>query len=106
METPAPVKVYGPVMSPAVSRVLGCLLEKDVPFQLINVNMSKGEHKSPEFLKLQVRVNPPLSLPVSSCLANSMVLILVDQPFGQVPAFQDEAIALFGNLPPWILFIL
>ncbi|KAJ8437417.1 hypothetical protein Cgig2_031938 [Carnegiea gigantea] len=71
MGTSAPVKVYGPPMSTAVSRVLGCLLEKDVPFQLINVNMSKGEHKSPEFLKLQ--------------------------PFGQVPAFQDEAITLFES---------
>jgi glutathione S-transferase len=49
-----PVKVYGPAMSTAVSRVLACLLEKNVDFQLISVNMSKGEHKKPEFLKIQV----------------------------------------------------
>ncbi|GAB4828394.1 hypothetical protein Ancab_035392 [Ancistrocladus abbreviatus] len=67
----APVKVYGPTLSTAVSRVLACLLEKDVQFQLINVNMSKGEHKSPDFLKMQ--------------------------PFGQVPAFQDESISLFES---------
>lgn len=66
-----PVKVYGPPLSTAVSRVLACLLEKDVQFQLIPVNMSKGEHKSPDFLKIQ--------------------------PFGQVPAFQDENISIFES---------
>ncbi|KDP36862.1 hypothetical protein JCGZ_08153 [Jatropha curcas] len=66
-----PVKVYGPTLSPAVCRVLACLIEKDVNFQLIPINMSKGEHKKPEFLKIQ--------------------------PFGQVPAFQDESISLFES---------
>ncbi|XP_077246747.1 glutathione S-transferase F11-like [Tasmannia lanceolata] len=67
----ATVKVYGPPMSTAVSRVLACLLEKEVEFQLINVDMSKGEHKKPDFLKLQ--------------------------PFGQVPAFQDENTTVFES---------
>ncbi|KAK8624445.1 hypothetical protein V6N13_065790 [Hibiscus sabdariffa] len=66
-----PVTVHGPPLSTAVSRVLACLIEKDVPFQLIPVNMAKGEHKSPDFLKIQ--------------------------PFGQVPAFQDEATSLFES---------
>ncbi|XP_062164153.1 glutathione S-transferase-like [Alnus glutinosa] len=66
-----PVKVYGPAMSTAVSRVLACLLEKNVDFQLIPVNMSKGEHKKPDFLKIQ--------------------------PFGQVPAFEDDGISLFES---------
>ncbi|KAF8410354.1 hypothetical protein HHK36_002882 [Tetracentron sinense] len=65
------VKIYGPPMSTAVSRVLACLLEKEVQFQLININLSKGQHKKPDFLKLQ--------------------------PFGQVPAFQDEGISLFES---------
>ncbi|CAL5418527.1 hypothetical protein CsSME_00036369 [Camellia sinensis var. sinensis] len=65
------VKVYGPPLSTAVSRVLSCLLEKDVQFQLISINMAKGEHKKADFLKLQ--------------------------PFGQVPAFQDESISLFES---------
>ncbi|XP_022144162.1 glutathione S-transferase-like [Momordica charantia] len=65
------VKVYGPPFSTAVSRVLACLLEKNVEFHLIPVNMAKGEHKRPEFLKIQ--------------------------PFGQVPAFQDESISLFES---------
>ncbi|XP_059636694.1 glutathione S-transferase F10-like [Cornus florida] len=66
-----PVKVYGPPLSTAVSRVLACLLEKDVDYQLITVNMSKGEHKKPDYLKIQ--------------------------PFAQVPAFQDESISLFES---------
>ncbi|CAO2817593.1 unnamed protein product [Amaranthus hypochondriacus] len=66
-----PVKVYGPPLSTAVSRVLCCLLEKQVHYELINVNMAKAEHKSPDYLKIQ--------------------------PFGQVPAFQDESITLFES---------
>ncbi|XP_010935200.1 glutathione S-transferase F8, chloroplastic [Elaeis guineensis] len=65
------VKVYGPPMSTAVSRVLACLLEKEVEFQLLPINLSKGQHKSPDFLKLQ--------------------------PFGQVPAFQDDSTTLFES---------
>lgn len=66
-----PVKVYGPPLSTAVSRVLACLIEKDVPFQLLPVNMAKGEHRSPDYLKIH--------------------------PFGQVPAFQDDSITLFES---------
>ncbi|KAI3419856.1 Mechanosensitive ion channel protein [Psidium guajava] len=67
----APVKVYGPPLWTAVSRVLACLLEKDVEFQLVPVNMAKGEHKNPVFLTIQ--------------------------PFGQVHAFQDESITIFAG---------
>ncbi|XP_048444277.1 glutathione S-transferase-like [Pyrus x bretschneideri] len=66
-----PVKVYGPPLSTAVSRVLACLHEKGVDYQLISVNMAKGEHKKPDYLKIQ--------------------------PFGQVPAFEDEDISLFES---------
>ncbi|KAF9621752.1 hypothetical protein IFM89_027606 [Coptis chinensis] len=67
----AAVKVHGPPLSTAVSRVLACLIEKDVPFQIISVNMDKREHKSPDYLKIQ--------------------------PFGQVPTFEDEHITLFES---------
>ncbi|KAI0500077.1 hypothetical protein KFK09_018285 [Dendrobium nobile] len=67
----ATVTVYGPPISTAVSRVLTCLLEKDVPFQLAAVDMAKGQHRSPDFLKLQ--------------------------PFGKVPAFKDENTSLFES---------
>ncbi|CAI9117008.1 OLC1v1018314C1 [Oldenlandia corymbosa var. corymbosa] len=65
-----PVKIYGPISSPSVCRVVVCLLEKDVHnFQLVPVNLAKGENKTPQYLKIQ--------------------------PFGQVPAFQDESVGLF-----------
>ncbi|XP_072979795.1 glutathione S-transferase F11-like [Typha angustifolia] len=67
----ASVKVYGPAMSTAVSRVLACLLEKEVQFQLLPISLAKAQHKTPDFLKLQ--------------------------PFGQVPAFQDEGTTLFES---------
>lgn len=57
-----PVKVYGPPISTAVSRVLACLLEKGVDYQLISVNMSKGEHKKPDYLKIQVAIISRISL--------------------------------------------
>ncbi|XP_051139907.1 glutathione S-transferase PARB-like [Andrographis paniculata] len=66
-----PVKLYGPPMSTAVARVLACLHEKEVQFQLVPLDMSKGEHKMPDYLKLQ--------------------------PFGQVPAFEDGSITLFES---------
>ncbi|XP_042034853.1 glutathione S-transferase APIC-like isoform X2 [Salvia splendens] len=50
----AAVKVYGPPFSTAVARVMVTLLEKDVPFQLLPVNMAKAEHKKPDYLKIQV----------------------------------------------------
>ncbi|KAK8945385.1 Glutathione S-transferase F10 [Platanthera guangdongensis] len=49
----AAVTVYGPPLSTAVARVLACLFEKEVSFQLAAVDMAKGQHKSPDFLKLQ-----------------------------------------------------
>ncbi|KAK3038901.1 hypothetical protein RJ639_028623 [Escallonia herrerae] len=48
------VTVYGPPTAPSVSRVLACLYEKEIKFDLINIDMSKREHRSPDFLKMQV----------------------------------------------------
>nr|AHY20028.1 glutathione S-transferase [Tulipa fosteriana] len=65
------IKVYGPAVSTAVSRVLACLLEKELDFKLLPIELSKRQHKTQDFLKLQ--------------------------PFGQVPAFQDDATAIFES---------
>ncbi|KAJ6801306.1 glutathione S-transferase F11-like [Iris pallida] len=65
------VRIYGPPFSTAVSRVLACLVEKEVEFQLVPINLAKAQHKSPDFIKLQ--------------------------PFGQVPAFQDDTTTLFES---------
>ena len=54
MATPAPiVKVYyGKPMLPDVSRVLACLYEKDVKFDLID--MYEGQQINPDLIKFQV----------------------------------------------------
>lgn len=95
----APVKVYGPPLSTAVSRVLVCLLEKDVPFHLLPVNMAKGEHKKIDYLKIQVHLFCFLVFANASFLTDLCLFFFIcGQPFGQVPAFQDESITLFGKI--------
>lgn len=47
------VKVYGPSYA-SPKRVLVCLVEKEIEFETIPIDLFKGEHKDPEFLKLQV----------------------------------------------------
>ncbi|KAJ0967908.1 hypothetical protein J5N97_024825 [Dioscorea zingiberensis] len=49
----AGIKVFGLPASTDVARVLTCLFEKDVEFQLIRTDTYKGDHKIPEFLRLQ-----------------------------------------------------
>ena len=53
------VKVYGPVRAACPQRVLACLVEMGVDFELIHVDLDEGEHKKPEFLIRQVRVLAP-----------------------------------------------
>ncbi|KAF9624744.1 hypothetical protein IFM89_013282 [Coptis chinensis] len=65
------VKVYGSIRAVCPQRVMACLLEKDVEFELIHVDLDTGEHKRPEFL--------------------------VRQPFGQVPAIEDGDLKLFES---------
>ena len=47
------VKVYGPDYA-SPKRVLVCLIEKGVEFETVPIDLFKGEHQTPEFLKLQV----------------------------------------------------
>ncbi|GLT73265.1 hypothetical protein SLA2020_451360 [Shorea laevis] len=65
------VKVYGTVRSACVQRVLACLLEKGVDFDVVHVDLDAGEQKRPEFL--------------------------VRQPFGQVPAIEDGYLKLYES---------
>lgn len=48
------LKVFGQPASTEVARVLTCLFEKDLEFQLIRIDSFKREHRIPEFLQLQV----------------------------------------------------
>lgn len=47
------MKVFGQPASTDVARVLTCLFEKNLQFQLIRTDMFKEEHKVPEFLRLE-----------------------------------------------------
>ncbi|CAL9089741.1 unnamed protein product [Musa textilis] len=49
----ANVKVFGSPTSAEVARVLTCLFEKEIEFQLIRVDNYKGQRRLPEYLKLQ-----------------------------------------------------
>ena len=44
------LKAYGTYRSPWVRLVAAVLIEKEVPFELVSVDLAKGEHKSPEYL--------------------------------------------------------
>ena len=49
------MKVYGPVRAACPQRVLACLLEKGVEFEVVHVDLDSGEHKRPDFLLRHVR---------------------------------------------------
>ena len=44
------LKLYGIYRSPWVRLVAAILQEKQVPFELVSVDLANGEHKTPEFL--------------------------------------------------------
>jgi hypothetical protein len=60
----APVKVFGMAMSGNVARVLVCLEEVGVEYELVNMDFGAGEHKNPEHLARNVSVVALLCLSV------------------------------------------
>ena len=67
------LKLYGVYRSPWVRLVAAVLNEKQVPFELISVDLANGEHKSPEYL--------------------------AKHPFGQVPYIVCDSLLFFFGLP-------
>ncbi|CAI9105361.1 OLC1v1004269C1 [Oldenlandia corymbosa var. corymbosa] len=65
------LNVYGHVITPATQRVLACLSEKELEFELVQLNMAAGEHNKEPFLSLN--------------------------PFGVVPAMEDGDLTLFDS---------
>ncbi|WCJ25116.1 glutathione S-transferase F11 [Euphorbia peplus] len=65
------VKVYGAVQAACPQRVLACLLEKDVQFEIVHVDLHSAQHKLPSFL--------------------------LKQPFGLVPVIEDGDLRLFES---------
>lgn len=78
------VKVYGMARAVCPQRVLACLLEKGVEFELVHVDLDKGEQKDPNFLLLQVRVLAYTHMHTKCVLSESikggkgLILILQD----------------------------
>ncbi|KAJ3560689.1 hypothetical protein NP233_g10674 [Leucocoprinus birnbaumii] len=65
------LKLYGFFGSTCTKRVATVLHEKNIPFQFINVDLSKAEHKAADFK--------------------------AKQPFGQVPYIDDEGFTLYES---------
>ncbi|RDX91157.1 Glutathione S-transferase F9, partial [Mucuna pruriens] len=60
------VKVYGPTYG-CPKRVVVCLIEKEIEFETVDIDLFKGENKEPEFLKLQTYV-------VVSCIMHDVAV--------------------------------
>ncbi|KAI3965649.1 hypothetical protein MKX01_010606 [Papaver californicum] len=67
----AVLKVHGSAISTATQRVIATIIEKDLEYELVLVNLREGEHKREPFISLN--------------------------PFGQVPAFEDGDLKLFES---------
>ncbi|WOK99908.1 glutathione S-transferase F12 [Canna indica] len=65
------VKVYGKAQAVCPQRVMHCLVELGVPFELVHIDIDAMEHKLPEFMS--------------------------KQPFGQVPYIADGDFELFES---------
>lgn len=65
------IKVYGMPISTCTRRVCMTLEEKNVPYEVVNVDLMKGEHKAPEFIAMQ--------------------------PFGKIPVMVDGDVTLFES---------
>ncbi|KAJ5988137.1 Glutathione-S-transferase [Penicillium waksmanii] len=63
------LKLYGSAMS--TSRVLVTILEKELPYEFILIDIAKGDQKSEEYMKLQ--------------------------PFGKVPVLEDDGFLMFES---------
>ncbi|KAL5714128.1 glutathione transferase [Ranunculus cassubicifolius] len=65
------VKVHGPPYASATRRVVACLIEKEIDYEILPVDMLNGAHKDPQFLKMQ--------------------------PFGVVPVIEDGDFMLYES---------
>lgn len=50
------VKVFGSAAAACPQRVMACLFELGVDFELIHIDFKSLEHKTPEFLRRQVQI--------------------------------------------------
>ncbi|BBH10422.1 hypothetical protein Prudu_023209 [Prunus dulcis] len=86
----ATIKVYGSTYSTVAMRVFAALYEKDIEFEFVPVDMRAGEHKKEPIISLNTRIFMFLVNLTFLCL-------LLVQPFGQIPAFEDGDLKLFES---------
>ncbi|KAK4586739.1 hypothetical protein RGQ29_023775 [Quercus rubra] len=65
------IKVHGALFSTCTARVLICLCEKGLDYELLPIDMVAGAHKQQPFCSLN--------------------------PFGEIPAFEDDEVSLFES---------
>ncbi|KXN86665.1 Glutathione S-transferase 3 [Leucoagaricus sp. SymC.cos] len=65
------LKLYAFNLSPPSQMVATVLHEKQVPFEFINIDLAKGEQKSPDYLAMQ--------------------------PFGQIPVIDDDGLVVYES---------
>lgn len=67
----AGLQVFGQPASTDVARVLTCLFEKNLEFELVRIDTFKREHKLPEFIKLRVCIIIP-AISIHSCIHGAL----------------------------------
>lgn len=65
------LKLYGTPLSTCVKRVRLALEEKGIEYEIVPVDLSKGEHKTESYLE--------------------------KQPFGKIPVLEDDGFFIFGS---------
>ncbi|KAK7434764.1 hypothetical protein VKT23_020042 [Stygiomarasmius scandens] len=65
------LKLYGYPRSPCTCRVAVVLYEKKIPYELVNIELIKGEHKNPTYLE--------------------------KHPFGEIPYIDDDGLILYES---------
>ncbi|MFP6805616.1 MAG: glutathione S-transferase family protein [Pseudomonadales bacterium] len=87
------MKLYDYAGAPNPRRVKIFLAEKNVEFEIVNCDMTKGEHKTPEFLKKNPSGKiPVLELDDGRCLGESVAICRYIEAIHPEPN-------LFGNDP-------
>ncbi|RZC92995.1 hypothetical protein C5167_028355 [Papaver somniferum] len=103
------LKLYGFPMSTPTAAVMTFLAEKEIEYELVYVDLSKGEHKSPAYLTKNARTLNTFSQ--FNCILSSRNLLLLGylnissffillynlQPFGQIPVLEDGSVTLFES---------
>lgn len=119
----APVKVFGSAVFANAARVMACLEEVGVDYEVIEVNYMAKQHRGPEHVARNVRNPGPNHFSCIVCYAAAssprplinlsrfchrrLVFVETDlpsahaadvylQPLGQIPAFRGGEIMLFG----------